>query len=128
MDPFRNDPFEDIVREFLGGSHIRRASGRGTSVKRNERIVDFIETEKKVYVVFELPGYEKEDVTVNVEEDKVEISAKKKKPQNAQKYLQSKLSRGIRISKTLPKIADNKKYDYSLKNGLLELEFEKNDW
>lgn len=126
------DPFDKIVREFFGEEPSRLGrQGRHDKVisgERDERIIDFIEDEKNVYVIFELPGYDKKDVNVEVKGGKIEISAKKDSQGSAQQvqgYLANKLRQGLQIKKELPRIVKEKKYDYTLKNGILEIKFEK---
>jgi len=50
------DPFENIVREFFGDSRLQ-PSEKMIQTEREERIIDFVETENKIFVIFELPGY-----------------------------------------------------------------------
>jgi len=126
MDPFGNDPFEDIVREFLGHpSGMSRKKSRRITPTEENNIEDFIETEIKIYVIFELPGYEEEDISVKIKGNVVEIFAKKKNMEKVQNYLKEKLSQENHIRKTLPEKVNKKNYNYELKNGILELELNK---
>lgn len=126
MSFFNDDPFENIVREFFDQSQ-RRDNGfreviRGES---DERTIDFIETTDKVSLVFEIPGYSKEDITLNVKKGEVEIIAKKNNLENVQEYLSQKLIHGVYFKKNLPNFINYKKFDYTFKNGILELVFDK---
>ena len=55
MGFFDDDPFDDIVREFFGGSPVRGRK-RQNVIKNEEddRVIDFIEERDKVYLIFEL--------------------------------------------------------------------------
>ena len=123
MDPFSNDPFEDIINEFFGNRS--RRPNRVVTSEQEERIIDFIEDSKNIYIVFEIPGYNEEDVNIKLQGNKIEVIGKKKNLQRVQSYLQRKLQQGIRISKNLPEVTKKKKYSYSVKNGILEVKFKK---
>ncbi len=126
MSFFDDDPFESIMKEFFGEDP--RAKNYKESFMENEedeRIIDYVETDKNVFLIFELPGYSKEDIIIKIIGKEIEISAKKKNFENVQGYLSQKLRSGFRIKKILPKIADQKKFNYTFKNGILEVMFEK---
>lgn len=126
MNFFNDDPFEDIVREFFGQEEGREKHPheiiRG---EEDERTIDFIETENKVFLVFEIPGYSKEDIILNVKKAEVEIIVKKKNLENVQDYLSQKLRHGIYFKKHLPNFVNHKKFNWTLKNGILEVSFDK---
>ncbi|MBS3098644.1 Hsp20/alpha crystallin family protein [Candidatus Pacearchaeota archaeon] len=122
-----NDPFDSIVREFFGGSPIRRGKKKQQFIQGEEedRKIDFVDDEKKVYVVFELPGFTEKDVSVRVHERELEIIAKKRDRERMQDYLSEKLERGIVIKKELPNFVNPKKFSHTMRNGILEVVFEK---
>ena len=128
MNFFNDDPFESIAREFFGQSPSRRYENneiiRG---EEEERIIDFLETPKKVFLIFEIPGYDKEDVIVNVDKKQIEILVKKKNMENVQTYLSQKLKQGVYFKKLIPQTANSKKFNYTFKNGVLEVVFDKNE-
>lgn len=123
-DFFSDDPFEDIFEEFFGK---RRGIRREHFIRgeEEERVIDFLEDEKNIYLVFELPGYEEEDVFVNVKGKTIEISVEKKNLEGVKEYLARKLSEGIRYIRNLPAGVDGKNFNHSLKNGILEIKFNK---
>lgn len=123
MDPFGNDPFEDIINEFFGRKNQR--PNRIISNEKEERIIDFIEDKNNIYIVFEIPGYLKEDIDLEITKNKIVINGKKKNLQRVQPYLQKKLQQGINITKNLPEITKKKKHSYTIKNGILEVKFKK---
>lgn len=131
MGFFDDDPFEDIMKEFFGGT---TASGNTRKISDNsemisgedeERNIDFIETPNQFFVVFELPGYDKEDVKLEIKNNKIIVNARKKPTERVQDYLSEKLSSGVRIMKQMPGFIKIKKYDFSFSNGILEVKFKK---
>ncbi|MEK6757849.1 MAG: Hsp20/alpha crystallin family protein [Nanoarchaeota archaeon] len=130
MSFFDDDPFDDIVKEFFG-QEVGRRPKRNQEYEEiiegedDERNIDFLESEDYVFFVFELPGYSKEDVNVDVNKNKIEIVAKKNNAENVQTYLIPKLRQGKFIKKILPKSINYKKINHTVKNGILEVVFEK---
>ncbi len=122
------DPFEDIIKEFFGSpsSGFRRADHREIiSGEAEEREIDLIETDKKIFLIFSLPGYEKKDISVKVHGGFIKIKAKRLSSSGVQGYLSNKLNKGISIEKKLPKKANSKRFSYAFKNGILEVAFDK---
>ncbi len=125
MSFFDDDPFEDFVNQFFNrGPGYSRDSGM-ISGEQDERTIDFIETDKDVFIIFELPGYNKEDVLVDVSKGDIGVVAKKKISESVADYLAHKLSAGVELRKPLPKFLQKKKYELNFKNGILELRFRK---
>ncbi|MEJ2267736.1 MAG: Hsp20/alpha crystallin family protein [Nanoarchaeota archaeon] len=121
-----DDDFDEIVREFFGGVPSRRISQRKViSGEDEERNIDFVETNKNYFVVFELPGYSKEDIDVQIKGHEILITAHKKVSEKVEKYMANRLNQGIKIIKTLPKQIKTKKFEYNFKNGVLEIKFRK---
>ncbi|MFW6233237.1 MAG: Hsp20/alpha crystallin family protein [Nanoarchaeota archaeon] len=128
MNFFGNDPFDEIVREFFGRD-IEKSPEKNTIIKgeSEERDIDFIEDEKKIYIIFELPGYNEKDISVIIKGRSLEIKIKKQEEnlEGAQDYLIKKLTNERVIQKTLPNNVKTKNFDYSIKNGVLEIVFNK---
>jgi HSP20 family molecular chaperone IbpA len=120
-----DDPFDSIVREFFGERPRRARRESPSKGEDDERTTDFIETDDKIYLIFELPGYSTEDVKVQVSDRTILIQAKKVETENVKDYLSQKLSAGIRHRLSIPDEADTKKYSYNISNGILEVSFEK---
>ncbi len=118
------DPFENIVREFFGDSRLQ-PSEKMIQTEREERIIDFVETENKIFVIFELPGYFKEDINLIVAKRNIEIKIKKKNIEKIQGYLSQKLLQGRSIKKSLPDFIKTKNFSHTFKNGVLEVVFDK---
>ena len=131
MTPFDDDfgdPFEDIVREFFGGS---RKVNRNNFISNesDERETDYLEDDDYLYLIFELPGFNEKDVSVVVKGNELNVKAGKKESEcddgKVQNYLIDKLCREIVIKKTLPKFVDIKNFNHSMRNGVLEIMFSK---
>lgn len=127
MGFFQDDPFEDIVREFFGEAPARRGKRREQFIKGEDedRSIDFVEDDKKIYLVFELPGYEEKDISIAVEGNGLEISAQKSNGEQIRDYLHQKLRNGMSIKKDLPNIVKGKKFSHTIRNGILEVVFDK---
>ncbi len=123
---WEEDPFESIVREFFGESpRRRRRSEVFTENEEEDRVIDFVETKDKVYVIFELPGYTQKEVTVTIKGNRIEVAAQKRTTTNTQEYLLPRLRQGTLIRKLLPSNILEKKFDMTFKNGILEVSFTK---
>ncbi|MEX0920026.1 MAG: Hsp20/alpha crystallin family protein [Candidatus Pacearchaeota archaeon] len=124
---FGEDPFEDIVREFFSESSSKRGGRREQFIRGEEedRNIDYVEDDKKIYLVFELPGYDEKDVSVSVKGMDLEISAQKSNEENVIDYLNQKLRSGMYIKKELPNIINQKKFSHTMRNGVLEVIFDK---
>lgn len=127
MSFFDDDPFEDIMRSFFGqsGNPTRDRTNEMIRGEQDERMIDFIETDKDAFVVFELPGYRKEDVHVDVTKSEIIVVAKRKVGESVASYLAQKLGTGIELTKPLPKSLYKRKYELNFSNGVLELRFKK---
>jgi len=119
-----NDQFESIINELFSG-RPRRNQNTIIQGEEEDRNIDFLETKDKIYLIFELPGYNKKDLNVNIKNKELEIKAKKTNGENIQDYLTQKLHRGFSIQKTLPESINVKKSSHTMKNGVLEITFNK---
>lgn len=126
-----NDPFDEIVREFLGRDVSQgggaRQQPRESFIRgeKEERNIDYVEDENHVYLIFEIPGFSEEDVSVNLSGREIEINTTKPDDAKMQDYLAGKLRKGMQIRKTLPNHIKTKNFQQTIKNGVLELTFKK---
>ena len=121
-----NDSFENIVRELFGGrtSRIGRDSYEEIiESEKEERVIDFIQDENYVYLIFELPGYSEKDISISIKGRELEIIAKKRSIGEVQNYLIQKLNNGLFIKKNLPNFIKTKNFKHTVKNGVLEIVF-----
>ncbi len=92
--------------------------------------IDVIETEKEVIATADMPGLEKENIKINLTEDRLEISAEteheEKKEEKGYVYRERSSGSFYRaISLPSPVDPDNSKATY--KNGVLEIEMPKTE-
>ena len=123
-----NDQFEEIIREFLGNSNSRIKRGNYEEIiegEEEERVIDFIEDENYVYLIFELPGYSEKDISISIKGRELEIIVKKKSIGEVQDYLIEKLNNRLFIKKRLSNFIKTKNFKHTLKNGVLEIVFMK---
>ncbi|MBU0466710.1 MAG: Hsp20/alpha crystallin family protein [Nanoarchaeota archaeon] len=126
MNFFNDDPFDSIVKEFFGNAAARRQNKDDfIQGEEEDRTSDFFEDEKKVYLIFELTGFTEKNVQVVVKNQELEVRAQKKDNTKTQPYLIQKLQGGTLIRKIIPKFANPKKFAYTVKNGVLEIIFDK---
>ena len=124
MNWFDDDPFEDIFKEFFGeSSKTKNYRDRILENEEDERFIDYAEDEKNVYFIFELPGYNENDVSVIVKDGKINVKVQKKDTGDVQAYLNEKLVRGVSIIKKLPQFIKTKNFSQTMKNGILEVTF-----
>jgi HSP20 family protein len=133
----RIDPFDELQRmqewinkaigdiEPVSGRLLPAISGDKETVTPS---VDIQDTEDKIMVTADVPGVEKEDITVNIHGDILEISAEKKKEteEKGENYIRkersfSKFYRRI----SLPTEVDPNKVEATLIDGVLHIEMGK---
>ena len=136
-DDFRR--FEEMMNrmfeEFWGRPSRRRllpAGERGAIVpaEYREPFIDVIETDKEVIATAEMPGLEKQDIKINVTEDRLEISAEtkheEKKEEKGYVYRERRSGSYYRAI-SLPSPVDPDKSKASYKNGVLEIKMPKTE-
>ncbi|NCN99390.1 hypothetical protein COU62_01980 [Candidatus Pacearchaeota archaeon CG10_big_fil_rev_8_21_14_0_10_35_219] len=124
MSFFDDDPFESIFEEFFSPGRRVNRKGQFIRSEEDERVSDFIESGNEIYLVFELPGYNEEDIMIMANKGELEIKVQKKS-EEVQSYLSQKLKQGLVMKRTLPKFVDTKKFSHTMKNGILEIKFKK---
>ena len=90
--------------------------------------VDIHETKDDLFLTFELPGMEKDEIKVGVESNILTVSGERKTHQeeNGQDFIRSEIRHGsFSRSFTLPKTVDLDKISADYKNGLLEIRLAK---
>lgn len=135
-DEFRR--FEEMMNrmfeEFWGRPRRRLlpAGERGEIVpaEYREPFIDVIETDKEVIATAEMPGLEKEDIKINLTEDRLEVSAETKREEKREEkgyvYRERRMGGYYRaISLPSPVNPDNSRASY--KNGVLEIRMPKTE-
>ena len=136
-DDFRR--FEEIMNrmfeEFRGRPSARRllpSGERGAVVpaQHREPFIDVIESDKEIIATAEMPGLEKQDININVTEDRLEISAQtkheEKKEEKGYIYRERRSGSYYRAI-SLPSPVDPDKSNASYKNGVLEIKMPKTE-
>lgn len=107
---FRNDPWIKFVDEFFDSKTETTQSGR-VNVQRHE-------DENKYELQFLVPGLNKNDVNIIVEEDLLKVSYIKS--EDSTTFMNS-----FERTYTLPDDVDEKKIDAKVKDGILYINFPK---
>lgn len=123
MNFFNDDLFDEFVKGFFEGVPKRKSYGEVIEGESEERTIDYIEEGKNVYFVFELSGYSKEDLKIQVKGNELIIQANKRLSEGIQPYLSNKLSQGIYFKKRIPSNVRTKNFEHTFKNGILEVSF-----
>lgn len=117
------DVFDDMMQNWRG-SQIGWVED-GTAAYP----CDIREDDGRILVDAELPGFERNEVKVTLEQGVLNISAEHQEEQdnkqNGRNYLQERRYRRIQRSFTLPTAVNESKVDASLKDGVLHLSLEK---
>ncbi len=133
-DEFRR--FEEMMNrmfeEFWGRPSRRLLpSGERGEILPSERrhpFMDVIETDKEVIATAEMPGLDKQDIKINLTEDRLEISAetkqKEKKEEKGYVYKERRMGSYYRTI-SLPSTIDPDNSKASYKNGVLEIKMPK---
>lgn len=124
---FGDDPFDRLVREFFGQNADTSRQNNLIENEDDERNIDFLEDEKHVYLIFELPGFEEKDVAVSVKSGEIIVKAKGNVTESTDDYIANKITSGQTITKILPKFVNHKGYKTTFRNGILEVVFNKNE-
>lgn len=118
VDPFRI--FDDAFPEFWGR---RPEASRGWNPP-----VDVVEDENLLTFVAELPGFDKEEVSISVDNNTLTISGERNLTGDREGYHRVERMYGkFERSFTLPSTVDTAKISASLKNGLLTLTLPKKE-
>ncbi len=96
--------------------------------------IDIAETDKEVIATAEMPGLEKENIKINLTEDRLEISAetkqeeeKKEKEKEKGYVYRERRSGSYYRAITLPSPVDPNNAQASYKNGILEIKMPKTE-
>ena len=135
-DDFRR--FEEIMNrmfeEFSGRPRrkLLPSGERGdiTQAEYREPYIDLMESDKEIIATAEMPGLEKQDIKINVTDDRLEISAEtkqeEKKEEKGYVYRERRTGSYYR-SVSLPSPVDPDSSKASYKNGVLEIRMPKTE-
>lgn len=115
----RDDPFDDIFREIE--RMMEEMMGEGQGLERGDQSgfassthVDVHETDDEVRVIADLPGVEKEDISIQCDGDSVTVSA-----HSGHREYDERIE--------LPGRVDARSGDATYNNGVLEVAFDRTD-
>jgi HSP20 family protein len=135
-DDFRR--FEEIMNrmyEDFWGSPSRRLlpSGERESLlpaQVKQPFIDILEGDKELIATVEIPGLEKEDISITLTSDRLEISAETKKEEKKEEegYIYRERHSGKYYrAVSLPSTIDPDNAKASFKNGVLEIKMPKSE-
>ncbi len=122
LNDFGKD-FDSVIDSFFGVPSVR-SSNRWAFVPR----VDIVEDNDHLKIIAEIPGMEKEDVKVTVEDGILTISGERKAAEKKEEanYIRCELCSGsFSRSFTMPENIDSEKIAADYKNGLLTVSMQK---
>lgn len=82
--------------------------------------VDFSETEKELHLSIDLPGMEKDDVTVEMKNSVLTINGKREASRKEGGFSERRYG-SFQRSFTLPKSADSERVEAKFENGVLDI-------
>jgi HSP20 family protein len=119
-------PFNELVNEFFGRD-IAQMIGHD-ELRRSVPSVNIVERDDRFELHVLAPGYAKEDLKLQVENDVLTISAEKKQEQNTQnerytrrEFMLNSFSRSFR----LPELVNSEDLQASYANGVLNVHLPK---
>ena len=122
------DPFEEMKKFRKDMDKVFNDFGKISlpkGLKLREPLVDVVDKKNKIVVTAEIPGVDKKDVKVKIEESRIEIKAEKKKEIKVKKkdfFRQERSYSGFYKMISLPSRVNPKKAKKTFKNGLLKIE------
>lgn len=127
FDEMRRIFEESGVEPFFRSSRVLPAVREGFPTTW-EPYTDMIETDKEVVFTAEIPGIKKEDMKINVTENRIDVSVEtkgeKEKKEREEYYYESRYQ-GFKSSYSTPVEIDPEKVKASYKNGVLEIRAKK---
>ncbi len=123
-------PFSDLVgmydriNRMFADEFISEQGKGGMALSSWIPLTDIIETKDAYVFKIELPGFKKEDIGLEYQNDTLTIRGERRQEEEVNKEHYHRFERsygGFQRSFTLPKNADSKRIDASLKDGLLVL-------
>lgn len=120
----RPNPFKDIEELFDRMSRGFEPSGLGMQ----EIDVDVSETDSEVVVTADLPGYDKEEISITLNDDRLTLAAERTESRtedNARYHRRERTNRQVRRTVTLPADVDDEGANATHKNGVLTVRLQK---
>jgi HSP20 family protein len=114
-------PFDNIVDLFFNERKTTPVTKPIKTAAMNAQTND-----KELILNFELPGFSKDEISINLEERSLTVTAKKQKPEDKTEFKTSWLrkeicSNGYKRTVTIPENIDAKNIHAKCENGILTL-------
>ncbi|MGC8993240.1 MAG: Hsp20/alpha crystallin family protein [Candidatus Aenigmatarchaeota archaeon] len=121
---FEEDIFEELARMRRRIDRLMKAAFGSLESEVESFPVDISETENEIIVRADLPGFSKDEVSVNATENSIEISAehKEKREEKGEKFY--RIERRVGSFKrvlSLPALVEPEKAKAKMKDGVLEV-------
>ena len=117
--------FDSVLTQFFGQTPWENPARTGSF------IVDVREDENHLYVEADLPGYNKEQIDVTLENHTLTISARKDEKTNEVKkgewHIRERRQQSVQRSFTLPNHISDQKVDAKLADGVLKVVLDKRE-
>lgn len=115
---------------LLPGERTLSPTIRGPIERYRKPFIDIVETDKEVVATVEMPGLNKEDIKINLTEDRLEISAETKQDEEKKEkgYIYKERRSGSYYrSISLPSSIDPDNAKATYNNGVLEIKMPKTE-
>lgn len=115
---------------LLPGERTLLPAAQGPVERYRKPFIDIAETDKEVIATVDMPGLNKEDIKINLTEDRLEISAETKQDEEKKEkgYIYKERRSGSYYrSISLPSSIDSDNAKASYNNGVLEIKMPKTD-
>jgi HSP20 family protein len=126
-----NRMFEDIFAASRGGYFLSALPGNIVETKlKRQPFIDVVETDKEIVATAEMPGLKKEDIKINITDERLEISTESKheEEKHGKDYLYKEIRSGSYYrSVALPSSVDPNGAKASYNNGILEIKMPKTE-
>lgn len=127
------DPFKDFARLEDEMHHLFNSTFGERGLSLNDRVhiplIDIRETDTNFIIDADIPGFKKEEISIDVTSDAIEISAEHKEEKIEKKkgkiIRQERCSSKFYRSLSFPSPIDTEKINPSFNNGTLKLELTK---
>lgn len=124
--------FEDLMDEMWSGFPRRGREGDGESLRRWTPRVDIYSQNDQLVIECELPGMKKDDIQVDVEENRLTISGERRKEKEVsaeerEYYRNERQWAQFERSFTLPSSIDTEHVDAEYEDGVLRVTMPKTE-
>ena len=130
LEEVMNRMFEDAFAVSRGGYFLPALPGNLETKLKRQPFIDVVETDKEIVATAEMPGLKKEDININITDERLEISTESKheEEKHGKDYLYKERRSGSYYrSVALPSSVDPDNAKASYNNGVLEVKMPKTE-